>query len=657
MAVVQLLACLGLLVQLAAGALQARSLDEAGITGVKRVLQMLEMMKSSARDAKLKEELSWAKQKQWCTVRSDELNHALESNDEEIENLVTENERLGVETLELNGEISKLQREIESWKSELSKANEERANARSEFVKTEQDYRESVDALDRAVKKLQEGDSSSPSFLQLSDEEAAELPDKALRGALLQEGDDVTPEARAYEFQSGGIVDMMKKLYDDFKQKLWESQKEESAAAASHELVVQQLEDSISVAEQDLKEKQRLASHSNQKVAENKNLLTRLNQVKEENQKAVEETRVACRTKKETFQEQHKVLGEEEEAIGKAQEIISQQVSGSADKLLGGGTALAMLRSSATATSRGRAVHRQEVRQYLDEQSRQLQSEPLALLVQKLDADPFVKVKKMIQDLLTKMMDEAHQDAAGHGYCDREVAKNKLTRTTLSERVEALDAEVEETKASVVQLAEENEALAQEVKDSTAAYYKASEMRQQERYENKKLTEESRDAQGAVVQAIEVLKKFYGAAAQKTDKAGGEVAPLLADSSTSVVAMLEVVHSDFVAAERETMNAEAAALQAFKDFEAQFKEEKAVKQKQIEFNTAEKARKDISLKEHKEELHNSEIQLDAANRYYEKLQGKCGLTTEPFKAHAEQLQKEIKTLKHALTMLTPDQAA
>merc|ERR1719324_1460441 len=57
--------------------------------------------------------------------------------------------------------------------------------------------------------------------------------------------DDAAPEANAYEFQSGGIVEMLKKLKDEFRGKLGECQKEEMNSKHAYDMIVADLVDSI----------------------------------------------------------------------------------------------------------------------------------------------------------------------------------------------------------------------------------------------------------------------------------------------------------------------------------------------------------------------------------------------------------------------------
>lgn len=654
---------LGLVLLLGSLSLAAGAQDEQaerGVSGIQRVLRMLSTMKDNAKEEKLEDQVAWKKQEQWCTLRDQALRKEIAANVEELESVEAENERLGTEIDDLDEDISKLAGELESLDSELNKTNSERRAQRLAFVEEEKDFRGSVEALDPAIKKLEAGNKGD-SLLQSS---AGSLPEEAhqLVASFLESNEGGPPEAAAYEFQSGGIVDMLKKLYDKFKDKLWESQKEEARNKQAYKLLVTDLEASVATAEQDKKAKVALKQRKNQKVAENNRRIKDETAIKEDNQKALLDTKTSCKEKKSEFNEKQKVLSEEMEAIDKASEVISSQVMGSGQKLLegGGGTSLAALRSSAAARrASSRGVQRQQVRQYLTKQADQLHSQSLSLLVQKLEADPFAKIQKMIHGLIVKLQQEALQDSEEHGYCETELAKNSVTRSTLTERMESLQADIEETKASVTQLSSETASLSDEVQDATAAYYKAAEFRKEEHYRNKATMEEGASAQKAVAQAITILREFYsrGGAAllQDVKPAEGGSAALLQQGapgrdSGAVVAMLEVVQSDFAKAEADTRAAEQNGKMMFTEMEAQHKEDKMVKEKQIQFNVKEKGDKKVDVKAKADELHNMDLQLDSAKRFLEKLQEKCGVTTGSHAERAAKLEEEIQTLKNALEM-------
>merc|ERR1719215_2224963 len=140
----------------------------------------------------------------------------------------------------------------------------------------------------------------------------------------------------------------------------------------------------------------------------------------------------------------------------------------------------------------------------------------LALLASHAAADPFEKVKQMIKDLIVRLMDEATAEADHKTWCDNELAANKKSRDSLSEEVESLSAKEEELEVLEAKLTKEIADLAEAISELDAATAQAAEERQKEKAENEATIADASGAHAAVTQAIEILREFYGKAAEAT---------------------------------------------------------------------------------------------------------------------------------------------
>merc|ERR1719399_119644 len=135
------------------------------------------------------------------------------------------------------------------------------------------------------------------------------------------------------------------------------------------------------------------------------------------------------------------------------------------------GVALAQLRSSDKSPLQAR------VAAFLASRADVLKSKLLSLIAQKAEDDPFKKVKKMIKDLVFKLMEEAREEAEAKGWCDTELTTNKQTRDKKSADIESLKAEIEELTAEIAQLAQDIGELTAAVKELDEAMAKATEAR------------------------------------------------------------------------------------------------------------------------------------------------------------------------------------
>merc|ERR1719352_957345 len=147
------------------------------------------------------------------------------------------------------------------------------------------------------------------------------------------------------------------------------------------------------------------------------------------------------------------------------------------------------------------------------------------MLASRAAADPFGKVKKMIKDMIVRLMEEANEETEHKGWCDSELGANKVARDSKTEDVNQLTAQADQLTADIAK-------LTQEIADTTA-----------------------------------VLKEFYAKAAEATALMQGPMddAPETFDTSFKgqqsesggVMGMLEVIASDFARLESDTTAAEA----------------------------------------------------------------------------------------------------
>ena len=190
----------------------------------------------------------------------------------------------------------------------------------------------------------------------------------------------------------------------------------------------------------------------------------------------------------------------------------------------------------------------------------------LSALAMRVADDPFKKVKKMIKDLIVKLMEEANEEAEQKGFCDAELATNEHTRKEKTEAVVLLHSEIDELTASIAQLTEDLSELTKAVSELDAAVATATENRLAEKEKNTVTIKDSQGAQVAVAQALDVLNAFYAKAAEATSFSqaepeifGDEPYKGMGAENGGVVGMIEVIQSDFARLESETSAAEAEA--------------------------------------------------------------------------------------------------
>ena len=244
--------------------------------------------------------------------------------------------------------------------------------------------------------------------------------------AFLSQGDKMeedlldgsAPQANAYEFQSGGIVDMLEKLKDKFEDERTDLEKEESNARHAYEMLIQDLTAQIETATEDREAKAQEKASKLQKAAEDKGDLADTTATRDADQTYLDDLVAECTQKSSDFEQRQQLRTDELAAIDKAIEILSSgAVSGNADKHLPSfvqkKTSVSFLQLSVGSKNPSQA----RVAEFLREKGSAINSRVLSALAVRVAEDPFVKVKKMIKDLIVRLMEEANEEAEHKGWC------------------------------------------------------------------------------------------------------------------------------------------------------------------------------------------------------------------------------------------------
>jgi len=363
-----------------------------------------------------------------------------------------------------------------------------------------------------------------------------------------------------------------------------------------------------------------------------------------------------CGQKSSDFESRQQLRAEEIQAVEKAIEILSSgAVAGNAAKHLPSllqKSSLAQLRASSMSPAQQKTAF------YLQEQAKHLNSRVLSALAVRVTEDPFNKVKKMIKDLIVRLMEEANEEAEHKGWCDTELSTNEQTRKEKTESVEMLHAEIDELKSSIAQLGEDMTELSKAVAELDQGMSTATKQRQSEKAENTDTIKDASDAQTAVAQALVVLKEFYAKAAESTalvqdgapDIFESEYKGMGAESG-GVVGMLEVIESDFARLEAETSSAEATAQKTYDGFMTDSKVDKAAKTTDSEHKTAKKQDQEQALTVKSGDLEGTQKELDAALAYYDKLKPSCVDSGVSYEDRVGRRKEEIQSLQEALKIL------
>merc|ERR1719243_498802 len=119
----------------------------------------------------------------------------------------------------------------------------------------------------------------------------------------------------------------------------------------------------------------------------------------------------------------------------------------------------------------------------LKNQGQKLQSTLLTSLASRIAADPFAKIKKLIQELIQRLLTEAANEANQKGWCDKATADAEQKRSYAADKIEDLNAKMAKLAALSDKLEEEIKTLNEEIKELQDAQADAETNRSEEKAE------------------------------------------------------------------------------------------------------------------------------------------------------------------------------
>jgi len=285
----------------------------------------------------------------------------------------------------------------------------------------------------------------------------------------------------------------------------------------------------------------------------------------------------------------------------------------------------------------------------------------------KVMADPFAKVKTLIQNLIERLINEATSEATKQGFCNTELGKAENDRDSRFNQVTKLMAELGALEAKMEELEMGIEELEDAIPKAWKTLKEAAKLREEEKKENLKTISDAGDGEESVAKAITILKEFYAKAGKA--KLFLQASPVDEDTdgpgfkgsyrgsqeaSTGIIGLLEVIKSDFDRTARKTLQAEKKAQADFVEFDRTSRVDIKSKETQLEIDKEELKSTKSAIDRTVEDMKTNQKLLDGALKTIEDLKPMCIDTGMSYKERAAKREEEIAALKKALCALDPD---
>jgi len=691
----------------------ADAADEAKMAAVNKVVSMLEDLQMQVLAEGEQEAATYNKFACFCKTTQKAKSEAISTGKDDKTSLTADIEKFSKQRDDLDDLIGKLNDRIKKEEKAMKEATDTSDAALAVYKTNEADLKAALSALTEAIKVLKA--SGSASLVQLQSvgktvQQAALLADAlGLGGAevtkvatfFLQQG-DVPVEMEDYKFHSSGIIETLEKLLGDFRKEKESVDADEVKRVSEYNLRIQKGTDLVKAKTLELEQAKK---DREQKIADIGTASQELTTVSAElldNMEYLDELNTICSDKAKTWDQRTKLRANELTAITQATGIVkatvAEKTQSSTVRLAQTGSVLHLADAVASSESametieaeaeiaesdeplgflQKRSIQKHEpasdgrdlVVSLLKGKGMQLKSTLLTSLASRIAADPLAKVKKLIQELIERLLTEAANEANQKGWCDKATADATQKRTYSAEQVESLNAKLAKLEALSAKLGEEIDTLTEEIQDLNDAQAKAGKERKEESAENAKTVSEAKAGLAAVNMAIDILDKFYKTSAKaKVDlelaqsqgplddapDAGfdnGEAYQGAGAESGGIIGMMEVIQSDFERTISETQKAEAAAKKDHLEFMTETSKSLAEKNMASKEKTKLKDESDENIGDANESLTAQTKILTTSIKELIELKAACVDTGMSYADRVAMREQEIASLKKALCIL------
>merc|ERR1719426_634762 len=122
---------------------------------------------------------------------------------------------------------------------------------------------------------------------------------------------------------------------------------------------------------------------------------------------------------------------------------------------------------------------------------------------------PFDKVKGLIESMITRLEEEAAEEADAKAFCDKETSESKAKQADLTAKTDKYAVRIEKATATIPELKEQIKTLQAQMAEMDATQAEATSLRNKEHEDYLKASKDYKDSAEAVANAIAVLQDYY----------------------------------------------------------------------------------------------------------------------------------------------------
>jgi len=643
------------------------------VSPVQKVIQLIDDMhakvtKEAAEESKVFEEYA-----KFCDDEATAKEYAIKDSKEAIEELtatITDSKAI-IESED--SKVGDLATKISDTESELSNAIAVRNKEHDEFVKTEKELLETTEELAGA----QEAIKKSMSFIQARGGKMSAKDGEVLNAvvqslgqiieasfvtqkqkdhiaALLQSSADAQEDA---EFGSGSmgeggvnaILDTLKEMEDKAEASLTEVRKGESEGQMNGAMLKQGLENEIKNMKKEKDESTSKSASTAAALAQAEKDIAVEKGGLAEDEKYLRDLKRDCQSRAGDFEVEAKDNQAELKALEAAKAILLKKFAAFVQV-----RARVAVRDDVSDNAKERAL------KSIEQLGKRLHSTALVALAYRAAADPFGKIRGMIEEMIAKLLQEAAEEATQKAFCDKEIGESKTAKADLEGKLDKVNARLEKSESATATLTEDVSKLSAEVAENDKAMAAATEVRQKEKADFMVVEKDLSESQEACAAAMEVLREYYEGAslvqvsatararARSTEAADAE------GDGSGILGVLEVAESDFAKGLAEARTVEQQSQAEYDKMAQDSKMLKMTKEMEIKGKQSEIKSLGVTMTDLSSDKEGLTGELDAVLAYLDKLKPQCETKVPSYEEVKAAREAEIEGLKNALDILSGD---
>jgi len=600
-------------------------------------------------------------------------------------------------------QINKLTADIAQYQSELARATEVRNKENAAYLELNADLEKAISSLKSAIAHINNGDTS---FVQTSSavrealmiaDALGELPKTKAVQAFMQEPGFYGREDEMdsdYDFHSGGILDTLGALLRKFKNQNNKADDEEEAERRAFAQASTAKNRQISRAQSSLSAEEGRLSTTEANEATKSGLLTETNAHLNDDNLYLKDVTGQCEKKAREWDQRSKARDGELTALQTALNLLTGQVSSNA----AGAGGLRLVQETVPSENDDTSddysdvvfVQTAQVKKaeaqvdpkrakaisMVQKMAEELKSVDLSLLSMQMAADPFAKIKTLIQGLIERLLKEAAEEANQKGWCDSSLAKANTDRDFRQGDLEDLSASINDMTAQKRSLEQTVKDLKSEIHDLNQAHNEATRNRNREKAQNKRELTAASQGLDALREAIGTLEDFYkGAAKETTSLVQTDASPVdetimnrgrngkkfgevhrgayqgNQEQANGILGMLATIETDFERTIKTISTSESEAAAAYTKYDRETKASVAAKETQQARSEADIKELAGNLGEAYFSLEQNQKLLDQTMKILEDLRPQCVDTAMSPEERNARREAEVTALKKAVCVL------